>query len=176
MKKGLWASVLVLGLGACASPDGLTPQQRLEAGRQSPHAIDRIRVGPGDWGDTASTAAGLWRFGLVEGNPILAPLGDAVPVVLPFVKYGMKHLAVQLGATPRQANISVESAGAGATCWNLSIIGGATMGLAAGLGIGCWLVYRHNIERWEGAHVPPEGMSSDRAMSPVPVHSVWTAP
>jgi hypothetical protein len=107
------------------------------------HRMDRLRLGPGDWGDMGTTAYGLWTGVAEEANPVLAPFGDAVPVVGLPLKYGLKKFQVNRGHTPAQANSSVESIGAIGTCANIATVSGAAMAPALAVGGVCWATYKH---------------------------------
>ena len=147
MNKSIAAiAIAALALSACASPDGTTYADRIEAGKATGLPIDRVRVGPGDLADMGTTAYGLWSGIAVEANPILAPFGDAVPFVGTVLKYGVKHGLVAAGATPRQANMSVEIPGMGAACWNVSILAGAAPHIGFGLAVICGMIYYDVME------------------------------
>jgi hypothetical protein len=148
MTKPLAAIALAaLTLSACASPDGTTYADRIEAGKATGLSIDRVRVGPGDLADMGTTAYGLWSGIAAEANPLLAPFGDAVPLVGTALKYGAKHGLVATGATPRQANMSIESSGMGAACWNAAIIAGAAPPIGFGLAVICGMIYYDVMEK-----------------------------
>lgn len=144
--KALATISLLVSLSACASTPG-TYQDRISAGQQTGDPLDRIRVGPGDWADTGTTAIGIWGGKFVEGNSILASTGNAAPLVMPPLKYAGKHGLVALGFTPREANKTMESVGMGAACWNVSLLAGATTGIGAGLALGCGYLYYQGIDK-----------------------------
>lgn len=124
---------IVALLSACAPPKPV-----------GTHRYDKVRLGPGDITDAATTAYGI-NTGLVEGNPLLkgAAHGGAGAVAVLGVKYGFKQVAVHgFDLTPAKANVNVESVGVGATCWNVVSITGGEPALSALAGLACLIANR----------------------------------
>lgn len=114
------------------------------------HPFDIVRIGPADLADLGSTAYALSQPDLVEGNPILEPFGDAVPVAGAVLKYGFKHALVAVGATPARANVSVEMWSFGATCNNIAVVAGAAPGVSlAGMGLCAFAANRYMKRKYE---------------------------
>jgi len=111
------------------------------------HPLDKVRIGPGDFGDAITTGYGIWSGLATEGNPIFSPFGDAVPIIVIPAKYGLKKLAVKAGSTPAQANVGVESFGALGTCSNIAVLSGASIAPALGLGVICAIAYRVKMRK-----------------------------
>lgn len=102
--------------------------------------MDRVRLAPADFADAGSTAVSL-ASGLVEVNPIAAAAGNAAPLALIPLKYGVKKVMVASGVTPARANWIVETAGTFATCNNLVALSGGVPPVAIGVGIICGVIY-----------------------------------
>jgi len=102
------------------------------------------RPGAGSLGDAVTTYAALSSSGFEEANPLLdvgSPLGSAVGSIV--LKQGLKYGLTGLGMPHCDAHRGVETAGMGATGWNLAMMAGAGPpgALLAGLGAGI-LYYR----------------------------------
>lgn len=157
-------AVMTLGVAGCTSPSGpqdpimasplaknesislpevsrpTQPEETLGPARPQ-HRLDKIGVGIGDLGDTATTAYGLWSGVAEEANPIFSWLGDGVPVVAIPAKLGMKHGLHKLGMTNARSNVTVNSAGFVGTCANIATLSGVAAPPAMLLGIGCAVAY-----------------------------------
>ncbi|WP_027234242.1 hypothetical protein [Leisingera caerulea] len=116
-------------------------------GARVEHRLDRVRLGFGDYADSATTAYGLWTNVAEEANPIFAPFGDAVPLLALPAKYGLKKLIVSGGATPARANVSVEAVGTLAACANIATISGAAVAPALVLGVVCGVIYNNSLQK-----------------------------
>ncbi|SDI93798.1 hypothetical protein SAMN04488245_13221 [Alloyangia pacifica] len=105
------------------------------------HRLDKVRLGPGDHGDALTTGYGIWSGVATEANPVLAPFGDAVPLLVLPVKFGLKKLLVAGGTAPARANVTIESVGAIGTCSNIAVLSGAAFAPAISLGLFCAIIY-----------------------------------
>jgi len=122
------------------------------------------RLAAPDFADSATTAIGLTRPGIVEANPLLAWSGPAAPVVGLAAKYAIKQALVGGGMAPDRANRSVETGSTFAACANVATIAGAAAPPALALGALCGAVYagatrtREDLVTRPGAYVvvPPE--------------------
>lgn len=129
------------------------PEKSLETGpeksteKEKLHRLDRIGVSFGDVSDAGTTAVGLWSGVASEANPILAPFGDAAPIVMIPLKLGLKHGVHKLGATKARANLTVDSAGILAACANIMTLSGAAMPVALATGMACGTVYHRKASR-----------------------------
>lgn len=113
-----------------------------------PHRLDKVRVGPGDIADVATTAVALWGpFDIVEMNPVFAWSGNAAPLLGFGTKIGVKHLMTYAGATPAQANLAAETSGALGACNNVAVIAGATSVVGVSLGVVCAFAYHEHLRR-----------------------------
>jgi len=84
------------------------------------------RPGAGSLGDAVTTYAALSSSGFEEANPLLdvgSPLGSAVGSIV--LKQGLKYGLTGLGVPHCDAHRGVETAGMGATGWNLAMMAGA---------------------------------------------------
>lgn len=129
MKK-LLALIATLSIAACGEIGGpLTPID------------EKPRLGAGDIADVATTQIGLWS-GFTEAHPVLAQCGSAAAVCALVGKPALKYALVETGvATPREANISIESIGWWASGHNLMVIAGASTPAAAAVGTGFLVAY-----------------------------------
>lgn len=129
--------------------------------------MDEVRIGPADFADAGSTAVGL-ASGLVEANPIAAAAGNAAPLVLIPLKYGVKRVMVASGVTPARANWLVETAGTFATCNNLAALSGGVPPVAIGVGIICGVIYAEQSKsRYERRNSRSlDGVSVSRGSAP----------
>jgi hypothetical protein len=108
-----------------------------------------VRLGPADFGDMGTTAAGVWSGVAEEANPLFAWSGDAVPFVGLAGKWGLKKLFVATGSNAFEANLSVETGGAVGTCANIATLAGAAAPPALAIGVACGLIYRSEAIRKE---------------------------
>ncbi|WP_417480744.1 hypothetical protein [Maricaulis maris] len=115
------------------------PASEVDAG--TTHRLDKVRLGPGDHGDALTTGYGIWSGVATEANPALAPFGDALPLVVLPIKFGLKKLLVAGGTAPARANVTIESVGAIGTCSNIAVLSGAAFAPAISLGLFCAMVY-----------------------------------
>lgn len=103
---------------------------------------------------------GVWSGVASEANPLIAPFGNAAPLAAYPIKYGMKKVIVGIGATPAQANLSVETSSMAGTCANIATIAGAAPQVAIPIGILCGIAYnkktRQNYERETGRRITGE--------------------
>lgn len=116
-------------------------------GARVEHRLDRVRLGFGDYADSATTAYGLWTNVAEEANPIFAPFGDAVPLLALPAKYGIKKLIVSGGTTPARANVTVEALGTLAACANIATVSGAAAPPALVLGVICGAIYNNTMQK-----------------------------
>ncbi len=122
------------------------------------------RLAAPDFADSATTAIGLARPGIVEANPLLAWSGPAAPVVGLAAKYAIKQALVDGGMSPERANRSVETGSTFAACANVATIAGAAAPPALALGMICGAAYaeatrpKEDLVTRPGAYVvvPPE--------------------
>lgn len=132
---------------AMADMQDKTVQQTVRKQKRKAHRLDKVRYSSVDFGDAATTAAGLWTGLATEANPIFAPLGDAVPLVAMPVKYGLKKHLVKRGATPARANVTIEMGSSFATCANVATLLGAAPQVSLPMGLICSVAYTQETKK-----------------------------
>lgn len=114
-------------------------------GRQD-EGPEQARVAAADIGDAVTTGYGIFSGLAREANPILAPLGDALPFLAIPIKYGLKKVLIAGGMEAAKANRSVETGGAVGTCANIATLAGVAPPVAVPVGLACGIAYSKTSE------------------------------